>query len=76
MLAGDSVKTGKSGQIEAALMNTLLPVSKAELCGMFPEISTSTVEMTLARLLKEDKIRKIGGSKNTKYVPKQDIMKE
>ena len=57
----------KSEQIEGALMNTFVPISKEELCSRFPNISVSTVERTLSKLIKEEKIVKIGTYRNARY---------
>ena len=44
-----------------------MPVSKAELCQRLPEVSVKTVERTLARLVKEGKVEKIGTYRDARY---------
>lgn len=60
-------KVKKGEQIEIAMMNTFVPISKEEICYRFPNISVSTVERTLSKLQKEGKIVKIGTFRNARY---------
>ena len=59
-----------SGRIDEYLRMCLLPVSKKELCSMFPEISETTVERTLKRLLDSGIIETVGSSRSTRYIGK------
>ena len=61
-------KANKSMRIEAVFSNTLLPMSKADLCNLCPDISPSTIEAVLGKMVKEGKIRKIGNARATKYI--------
>ena len=60
-------KKSKAGRIEAFVTNSMVPVSKQEICNQMPDVSTATVQITLNRLLKERKIQKIGTYRNAKY---------
>ena len=60
-----------SGRIDEYLKKSVLPVSKKELCDMFPELSETTIERTLKRLLDSDFIETIGSSRSTRYIWKK-----
>ena len=67
----NSKKVTKRRRIEAAIMNSLLPISKAEICYILPDVSPTTVEAALSEMVKAGQIQKIGASKNTKYIKNQ-----
>jgi predicted transcriptional regulator len=48
--------------------NTLQKLSKRMILEKCPDISESTVEVTLSSLLKEGRIIKTGAGKNTTYI--------
>lgn len=50
------------------LETELKPLKKADLLGLIPEYSQTTIERSLNKLLKESKIEKIGGGRSTKYI--------
>ncbi|NLL95312.1 MAG: Fic family protein [Thermoplasmatales archaeon] len=68
-ILGDG-KVTKGSRVEGAVVNSLLPISKREICRILPDVSETTVEAHLSRLLKEGKIEKIGTYKNARYVSK------
>ena len=49
------------------ITGSLLPVSKRNICEKLPDISVTTVEVELGRLLKSGEIEKIGTGRGTKY---------
>ncbi len=61
----------KSGSLEMFLRICGIPVSKRDLCTMFPELSEVTVSRTLARLCGEGVLEKVGGSRSTRYAPRR-----
>lgn len=61
-------KAKKSERVEAVLTNAIVPVSKADILEKVPDISVKTVELVLSKLLKEDKIRKIGTYRDARYM--------
>jgi len=63
-------KVTKRGRIEATVLNSLLPISKQEICYILPDVSPTTVEAVLGNMLKENRILKIGTARNTKYIKK------
>lgn len=58
----------KNERIEQTVLNSVLPISKAEICEILPDISVSTVETVLGKLVKEEKVKKLGQARSTKYV--------
>lgn len=66
----NSKKITKKTRIEATIMNSLTPISKAEICNILPDISPTTVEAVLRIMVKDGRITRIGNSKATKYIRK------
>ncbi len=62
-------KVNKTSRIEAVVLNSLLPVSKAEICKILPDVSPTTVEAVLGRMVKSGQIVKIGSARNVRYMP-------
>jgi len=62
-----SKKVSKSERINTTVLNSLLPISKSEICNILPDVSPTTVEAVLAEMLKSGLIEKIGRARNTKY---------
>ena len=61
-------KISKTSRIEATVLNSLVPISKAEICKILPDVSPTTVEAVLSNMVKGGQIRKVGQSRTTKYV--------
>ena len=57
----------KSDRIREIIKNHIGTITKSELLEMNPDISDTTVQRTLAELLKNNEIKKIGGGRYTKY---------
>ena len=55
-------------RIEATVLNSLTPISKAEICRILPDVSPSTVELVLGKMLKSGSIATVGRGRSTKYV--------
>jgi Fic family protein len=66
-----SAKVTKRRRIEATLLNSLLPISKSEICYILPDISPTTVEAVISSMVKSGVIEKIGTARNTKYLKRQ-----
>lgn len=58
----------KKGRIEATVLNSLTPLSKSEICAILPDVSPSTVEAVLGRMVKDGQIRRIGSARASKYI--------
>ena len=67
----NSKKINKTSRIEATILNSILPISKKEISNILPDVSITTIETVLGKMLKEDKIIKVGEGKNTKYIRKK-----
>ncbi len=61
-------KVTKTSRIEATVLGSLIPVSKAEICEVHPDISPTTVEAVLGRMVREGRIRRIGSSRGSRYI--------
>lgn len=61
-------KVTKTARIEATVLGSLTPISKAEICAIHPDISPTTVEAVLGKMVKSGQIKRIGASRNTRYV--------
>ena len=54
--------------VEQTVLNSVLPVSKAEICDILPDVSLSTVEAVLGKMVKTGSVMKLGQARATKYV--------
>ena len=61
-------KAGKRERVEATVLNSLLPISKQEICYVLPDVSPTTVEAVLAAMVKSGAVKKVGTGRNTKYI--------
>ena len=61
-------KAKKRERIEAVVLGSIVPLSKADIVEFLPDVSPTTIEATLARLTKEGKVRKIGTFRNARYL--------
>lgn len=66
----NSNKITKTSRIESTVLNSLLPISKAEICKLLPDISPTTVEAVLGKMVKSGIITTIGNGRSTKYIRK------
>ena len=60
-------KATKRHRVEATVLNSLLPISKQEVCYILPDVSPTTVEAVLGDMLKSGVINKVGAGRSTKY---------
>lgn len=54
--------------IEATVLNSLTPLSKAEICKILPDVSPTTVEAVLGAMVKDSTIQRIGAGRASKYL--------
>ena len=66
----NSKKINKTTRIEATVLNSILPISKKEISNILPDVSVTSIEVVLTKLIKEDKIKKVGVGINTRYIKK------
>ncbi len=68
VLAVSDVKQSKPEMVEDLIRSTLGQITKREIAEQLGNMSEVTIQRTLAALLKENKIIKIGGGRYTKYI--------
>ena len=61
-------KITKKARIEATVLNSLTPLSKAEICRILPDVSPTTVEAVLGAMVKSGSIKRIGAARATRYI--------
>ncbi|MCD8013002.1 MAG: Fic family protein [Lachnospiraceae bacterium] len=61
-------KITKKARVEATVLNSLTPISKAEICDILPDISPTTVEAVLGAMVKSGSIRRLGQGRASRYV--------
>ncbi len=64
----NSKKINKTSRIEATILNSVLPISKKEISNILPDVSVTTIESVLSKMIKEKKIIKLGEGRNTRYI--------
>ena len=60
-------KATKNNRVEAVVMSSLFPISKRDILSMLPDVSQTTVEACLHRMVESGLIEKIGGNRNARY---------
>ena len=61
-------RISKKERIEQTVLGSILPISKAEICQLLPDVSPTTVEAVLGQMTKDGRIIKLGQARATKYV--------
>lgn len=61
-------KVSKKERIEQAVLTSLLPLSKADIQYLLPDVSVSTIEAVLSEMVKSGKAKKIGSTRGAKYI--------
>lgn len=65
-------KAKKSERVEAVLMGAVVPISKADIEEKLPDVSVKTIELVLSKMLKDERIEKIGSYKDARYMKKRE----
>ena len=60
-------KVSKTARVESTILNAITPLSKNEIHDILPEVSITTIELVLGKMLKMGKIVKIGSARSTRY---------
>lgn len=58
----------KKARVEATVLQSLTPISKAEICKILPDVSPTTVEAVLGAMVKDGQIKRIGQSRSVRYM--------
>lgn len=66
----NSNRITKKGRIEATVLNSLTPLSKADICQILPDVMPSTVEAVLGAMVRQGQIMTVGKGRSTKYIRK------
>ncbi|MCL2148248.1 MAG: Fic family protein [Methanomassiliicoccaceae archaeon] len=66
-VVGDK-KANKGNRVEAAIRNSISPISKKEIMALLPDISQTTIEARLSVLQGQGLVEKKGGYKDARYV--------
>lgn len=61
-------KVTKKARVEATVLNSLTPLSKADICKILPDVSPTTVEAVLGSMVKNGAIRRIGAGRASRYI--------
>ena len=61
-------KITKKARVEATVLNSLTPLSKAEICKILPDVSPTTVEAVLGAMVKTGSVKRIGAGRATRYI--------
>lgn len=61
-------KITKKARIEATVLNSLTPLSKAEICKILPDVSPTTVEAVLGAMVRTGSVKRIGAGRATRYI--------
>ncbi len=64
-------KITKTSRVEATVLGSLLPISKAEICRILPDVSPTTVEAVLGRMVRSGSVKRIGEGRGSKYIKNQ-----
>ena len=64
----NSSKINKNSRIEATVLNSVLPIPKSEICKILPDVSPSTIEAVLGKMVKAQTIKIIGNERGARYV--------
>ena len=65
-----SRKVTKQARVEATVLNSLTPVSKSDICKTLPDVSATTIEAVLGRMVASGQLQKLGCGRNTHYIKK------
>jgi len=68
-VVGDK-KVNKGNRVEAAVLNSIAPISKKEISELLPDVSITAIEAKLSELQKQGKIERVGSRKYSRYVKK------
>ena len=66
----NSKRVTKKARIEATILNSLLPISKAEISKILPDVSPTTIEAVLGEMVHAGKIERIGTMRGSRYIRK------
>ena len=66
--SANAVKATKKSRIESTVLNAFTPLSKADICGILPDVSPTTVEAVLGEMVRGGRVRRLGAGRASKYI--------
>ena len=63
-----SRRVTKQARVEATVLNSLTPISKADIGKILPDVSATTIEAVLGEMVRSGQIRKVGTGRGTRYI--------
>ena len=64
----NAAKATKKSRIESTVLNAFTPLSKADICGILPDVSPTTVEAGLGEMVRGGRVRRLGAGRASKYI--------
>ena len=64
----EAKRTTKKSRIEHVVMEAFTPLSKADLCRILPDVSPTTIEAVLGKMVRNGSIRRIGEGRSSRYL--------
>lgn len=64
-------KITKKSRVEATVLNSLTPISKAEICRILPDVAPATVEAVLGQMVRDGHVTRLGNGRNVRYIGRQ-----
>ena len=64
----NAAKATKKSRIESTVLNAFMPLSKADICGILPDVSPTTVEAVLGEMVRGGRVRRLGAGRASKYI--------
>ena len=61
-------KITKKARVEATVLNSLTPLSKADICKILPDVSPTTIEAVLGVMVKTGSVKRIGAGRTSRYI--------
>lgn len=62
------VQTAQDISLKNTVLNALIPLSKADICTMHPDISPTTVEAVLGAMVRSGRITRLGAGRASRYI--------
>ena len=64
----NGTKITKKARVEATVLNSLTPLSKADICKILPDVSPTTIEAVLGAMVRTGSVKRIGAGRATRYM--------
>ena len=61
-------RANKKARVEATVLNSLTPFSKADICQILPDVNPTTVEAVLGTMVKSGSVKRLGQGRNIRYI--------